>query len=96
MPHFQGTTPTIEVASQATATLAEAWTNYEEMRMIYADRLLNYNWAHRGGKNDASPARRTARMSEAYDNYFEALDTLKLADRAYKKAFRHLLQNHLL
>ena len=95
-PRFKGTHPRIDIASECIAELTEAWSNYVETRIIYADVLLKYNWAHRGGKRDENPHRRTEKMSEAYDNYFEAIDTLKRAHAAYKTAFRELLRGHLL
>ena len=95
-PTFKGTHPKLDTASECIAQLTEAWDEYTAARIVYAETRLGYNWTHSGGRYDKNHHRRTEKMSEAYDNYFEAMDTLKRAHAAYKTAFRELLRGHLL
>ena len=96
MPAFKGTTQKIETMAQCVEDLTEAWANYQEKRLVYAETLLHFNWTHHGGKNDANPHRRTEKMSAAYDDYFEALDTYKRAHAVYRTAYRNMDRGHLL
>ena len=95
-PSFKGTHPKLDTANQCLTDLHQAWEDYTEARVAYADTLFNYNWAHRGGRQDENPHRRTQKMSEAYDVYFEKMDTFKRAHATYKTAIRELLRGHLL
>ena len=96
MPSFMGTTKKIETMAQCVEDLTEAWNEYQEKRLVYAETLFNFNWTHQGGRSDANPHRRTEKMSKAYDDYFEALDTYKRAHATYKTAYRSMDRGHLL
>lgn len=95
-PVFKGTHPKIDTAGECLAKLQRAWDNYIEARVIYAEARLGYNWTHQGGRQDEHPHRRTEKMSKAYEDYFEKMDTFKRAHAEYKTAIRELLRGHLL
>ena len=95
-PRFKGTHPKTDTATECVDQLSKAWDAYTEARIVYADTRMSYNWTHNGGRYDEDHHRRTQKMSDAYDDYFEKMDTFKEAHAAYKTAIRELLRGHLL
>ena len=94
---FKGTNTKIETATRCVSELAEAWEEYTAARIVYADALLNHNWAHRGNKvREDLITNATDTIREAYEDYFEKMDIFKRAHGAYKTAVRELLRGHLL
>lgn len=96
-PIFKGTNTKIESTTRCVTELVEAWESYTTARILYAEALLGHNWAHRGSRvREDAITKATATISDAYDTYFEAVDTLKRVHAHYKTAFRELLRGHLI
>ncbi len=93
---FRATHSKLDVTDTCIRELVSAWEEYIEARVVYADTLLKYNWSHQGGRQDENPHRRTEKMSSAYDDYFEKMDTLKRVHAKYKTSVRELLRGKLL
>ncbi len=96
-PIFKSTHPKIDAANECIIKLTEAWNEYTAARIVYADAMLNHNWAHHGNRvREERVTNATVEISEAYDDYFEKMDTFKRAHAEYKTAIRELLRGHLL
>lgn len=93
---FPPTHPKLNHATECVDELTKTWDEYIGARLTYAEALLSRNWAHQGGRRDENPHRRTQLLSDAYDEYFEKMDTFKRAHAVYKTAIRELLRGHLL
>ncbi|KKN77038.1 hypothetical protein LCGC14_0363770 [marine sediment metagenome] len=96
-PKFKGTHPKIDTANQCVTELSAAWWAYTTARIVYAEAMLHHNWSHHGNKRrEDLITNATMKISDAYDDYLEKIDTFKRAHAAYKTAIRELLRGHLL
>ena len=91
---FRGTHPKIDHATECVDTLTKAWDEYTSARVVYADARLSFNWSHSGHREN--PEQASEKISAAYNDYWEKVDTFKEAHAAYKTAIRDLLRGHLL
>ena len=91
---FRATHPKLDIATERVAELNKAWSEFIDARKTYADARMGFNWSHRGHREN--PERASEKISAAYDDYFEKMDTFKTAHAAYKTAIRDLLRGHLL
>ena len=94
---FQATHPKITTASKCVTELSEAWDDYTAARIVYAEAMVSHNWIHHGSHaREKLVTNATVAIREAYDDYFEKMDTFKRAHAVYKTAIRELLRGHLL
>ena len=91
---FRATNPKLDTATECVEALTIAWNEFIEARIAYADARMNFNWSHKGHRDN--PERASEKISAAYDDYFEKMDTFKTAHTTYKTAIRELLRGHLL
>lgn len=94
-PRFNGTNTKIETVDECVKELSRTWTRYTSARIRYAEALLHHNRTHHGF-DVAAMEESTKTVDETRTQYFNSIEILKEAHRAYKTAFRDLLIGKLL